>query len=748
MTRRLWMVASLLAAAAAAWLYLSFGPDNLLWAWSRLMAPAAALPPAVPATRIADALLVGVAIVYLVGFVPLSIATWMQGAHLTSLARAAAASADSGADELSAARLAMLRSEAERASPWQLLLQFDLVGIGDDAGGPPQRRASIERAAIISDLVAHQSAASLFRGLALICLCLGLFAVVAQTISNMLGTDLLQRPAGGLELAATRGLLSAVTAVIVAGSIDLVSRLANAAIRQRAETLGRRFDRLSRSHHRFEDWDREPILSAEPIPPLAVGRAADIDDIADRTAAMLERSQRQITDRIDGTLQALVGNSIRPMLHEVSRVLSVLSTQAGNMVDAVDRRLGEQRDDARQIAEIAASTRDEIAKQTAVMLERSHRQLAGSIDDALHSLADTAIRPMLQEVSGLLSALSSQAESIARTLDRRLVEQRDDTRQIAEAVNATREELARQTAILLERSRQQIAETAGDDPATTAGAIQPLLQEVAGLLTALNSQAEAVAGTLDRRLAEQRDDARQIAEAANVTREELARQTAVLLERSQQQIAERVDGALQSLGGGTVRPVLQEVSRLLEVLSSQAAALVGALDRGLAEQRDDGRQFAEAAAVGSRQIAALLGELHQATDRSASALEQRLDRLIASQETLQKAIQSAPAASRAPVAAAAGVPLPAGSPPISLTAPSDLPEHDALALLSRFLSESRPDGTPFAAAAPGQNGRFVPDAALADSAATNDWAKRVAELRRSTADLTRDLPMLRPDGSK
>lgn len=800
MTRRLWMAASLLAAVAAAWLYLSFGPDYLLWAWSRLIAPAAALPAAVPATRIADALLLAVVIAFVVGFVPLSLAAWMQGAHLTSLARAAAAAAESGADEVSAARLAMLRAEAERQSPWQLLLQFDLVGMADDSHGSAQRRASMERGAIVSDLVAHQSAASLFRGLALICLCLGLFALVAQTISNLLGTDLLQRPAKGLELAATRGLLSAVTAVVVAGFIDLVARLVNATIRQRAETLGRRFDRLGRNRRRLNEWDREPVLSAEPIPPLSSGRAGDIDDIADRTEAMLERSQRQISARIDDALQSLSGDAIRPMLQEVSRVLATLSTQTGNMVEAVDRRLAEQHEDARRLAEITATAREEMAHQTAAMLERSHRQLAASLETAVERIAEAAARPLQQEVSGLLANLNGQVETIAAALDRHLAGQRDDTRRVAEAADALREEMARQTALLAEPSHRQLVAVAEggapalaaisdqgvsdligalraqadsvaealdrrlaeqrDDtrriadaaeamrgevarqttflveqsqrqvvPAAEAGApvlaaaMQPVLQEVSDLIGALRAEAEAIAGALDRRLAEQHAEIRRIVETAGATREDIAAQTAALLERSHAQIGARVDGALQSLGGATVRPVLQEVSRLLELLSGQAGTLVETLDRRLAEQREDNRQAAEATAAGTRQLAALLAELQQVTGRSTGAVAERLDRLIASQETLRQAARPAPSA---PVGALApGRPAGAADP-------------DPLAMLSRLLADSRRTGGQPAPEAPARNGA---------AAAEGDWARRLADLSRSTADLTRDLPMLRPGGS-
>jgi hypothetical protein len=60
-------------------------------------------------------------------------------------------------------------------------------------------------------------------------------------------------------------------------------------------------------------------------------------------------------------------------------------------------------------------------------------------------------------------------------------------------------------------------------------------------------------------------------------------------------------------------------------------------------------------------------------------------------------------------------------------------------MLSRFLSETRRSGmTAPETTGTAQNGHV----------GAGSWSDRLAELRRSSADLTRDLPALRPDGSK
>ena len=720
MTRRLWMVVSLLAAAAATWMYLGSGPDTLLWAWSRIMAPVAVLPAAVPATRLADALLVGLAVAYLVGFVPLTIASWLQGAHLASIARAAAGAAAAGADEVATARLAMLRTEAERPSPWQLLLQFDLVGVDSAPGAASQRRVSSERAAIIGDLVAHQSGASLFRGLAWMCLCLGMFALVAQTISNLLGTDLLQRPSKGLELAATRGLLSAVTAIVVAALIDLGARLAAAAIRYRAEMLGRRLDRLARSRRGHGDWDREPVLTAEPISAMSISTPSSRDEVVERTAALIERSEQQISHRVDEALQAVTGKAIRPLLQEISGALAVLTHQADRMAESLDRRLAEHREDARRLAESAAAAREEITRQTAAMLERSQQQMAESLERALQTLADRTMRPLLEELSGTLTVLTSKVGTVEGVNDRDHADPQEDARRIAEATAAAHEETVKQTAALIERSQQQVAQSIDrtvrhlvDDT------LRPMLQELSGLLTVAVERTGTIGEALDRRLSQQHEETQRIAELAAAARDEIAQQIAATFERQDQQLANRVDGALERLTGATVRPMLQEVSRLLEVLSSQAGALVGTLDRRLSEQQEDGRRFAEAVTAGNRDLATLLNDLSDAMKRSAATMEERLDRLIAAQER--------------------SIPAPEDSRPTSMppaVAGSEQSGQDVLAMLSRFLKET--GGTGATPSAPRQNGQE----------GSASWSDRLAELRHSFADLTRDLPALRPDGLK
>jgi len=602
-----------------------------------------------------------------------------------------------------------------------------------------------------------------------------------------------------------------VTAVVVAGFIDLVVRLVNATIRQRAETLGRRFDRLGRNRRRLNEWDREPVLSAEPIPPLSSGRANEIDDIADRTEAMLERSQRQISARIDDALQSLSGDAIRPMLQEVSRVLATLTTQTGNMVETVDRRLAEQHEDARRLAEITASAREEMARQTVATLERSHQQLAASLESVVERIAEAAARPLQQELSGVLGNLSDRIENIAAALDSRLAEQRDDARRIAEAADALREEMARQTALLAEQSQRQLVPVAEggtpapaaisdhlvsdligamrtqaesiaealdrrlaaqlDDsrriadaaeamreemarqtgflveqaqrqivPAAEAGApalpaaIEPVLHEVSALIAALRTEAEAIAGTLDRRLAEQQAEIRRMVEAAGAARKDIAAQTAALLKRSDAQIGARVEGALQSLGGATVRPVLQEVSRLLELLSGQAGTLVETLDRRLAEQREDNRRAVEVTAAGTRQLADLLAELQKVTGRSTDAVAERLDRLISAQEALRQVARIA----APPAAQITAAPLVAPAAPSSTAGPAGpggAADADPLAMLSRLVAESRRAGDQPAPQLSESNGT---------AAADERWARRLAELSRSTADLTRDLPTLRP----
>ena len=256
--RLAWTLFSALVAVSAVALCMLSPLDPLRWAAEAAFGTGGlSLPAAVPVTRLAEAILAGLAIAQLLILLPLSADAWVDGGRRLAAARKAldGDATDQPQDPSSIGAVAA----------WQpLLALFAGQGGGRDAPQPVPGLAAAGLSAVVDDLVANQSGAGVFRSFPAVAIGLGLIALAAQLLP-VLAIGATDEPVA-LGAAAARGIWSLAAATAVAVVLGLISRLVAAALRQRAERLGDALDRAARQW-RAAQPDQSLIHISEPTRP-------------------------------------------------------------------------------------------------------------------------------------------------------------------------------------------------------------------------------------------------------------------------------------------------------------------------------------------------------------------------------------------------------------------------------------------------------------------------------------------------
>ncbi len=564
--RTLWIFFSVLVSAAVVAVYVMHPIDPLQWVAEMIFgAGAMRLPPAGPVTRVADAALAGAVVVYLLIFIPLSAATWLDGGRQSRAFRRAQAAASDTPGERAAS------GGDTSSSWWPLLAPYGRYG-GRGADMDDARSVSKSgRAAIIDNLVANQSAASVFRDFPVIAIGLGLIALIGQLLP-VLAADpaaVVGGSSSALGNATARGFCSLIASVVAAALFGLLSQLVGAVLRKRAESISGAAALAIRQRrwNVVEPAERRPIqpsLLVTPLPQSDAPRRLDVEDKliehgAARGSAISAEAGRAFAETVEKAIRDIQVNTLRPMLHDISRLLSLLGERAGNLVENVDDRLTRQ-------------------------AEQSQQMLAAA-----------------QENARLLSLLGERAGNLAETVGERLNQQVEQSRQVLTAGQETTRllaELGEQAGHLVanvdERSRAQ-----GEQSRQALAASQ----EGARLLTALGERVGRLAESVDDRLTQQTEQSRQILAAG----QEISRLLTVLADRPAAIAATQDTGRLP----GVDAAALQELRRSL------SEGLAGAI--GQAAERIDGS-------------AAAMTRIGMLLESASGTIDQKLDRLVAAQE--------------------------------------------------------------------------------------------------------------------
>lgn len=566
--RTLWILFSALVAGAAVAVYVISPIDPLQWVAELIFgAGTLRLPAAGPVTRVADAALAGAIVVYLLAFIPLSAATWLDGGRqLRAFRRAQAATNDGAGDRTAGA--------ADTSSSWwPLLAPFGRYG-GRGADMDDARSVSkTGRAALIDNLVANQSAAAVFRDFPVIAIGLGLIALIGQLLP-VLAADpgvIVGGSNAALGNAMARGFCSLIAAVAAAALFGLLSQLVGAILRKRAESIcGAAALAIRQRRWTVVEAERRPVqpsLLVTPLPQGDIPRRLDVEDKliehgGARSTAISAEAGRAFAESVEKAIRDIQVNTLRPMLHDISRLMSLLGDRAGSLVENVDDRLTQQTDQSRQI--LAAS--QETSRMLAMLGEGTGR-LADNVDERLKQQAEQS-RQMLaasQEISRALTVLAEGTGRLAADADDRSKWQTEQSQQILAAS-----------------------------------------QESSRLLSMLGERAGHLAESVDDRLKQQTEQSRQILAAS----QEVSRLLAVLADRP-------VASAAAQDSGGVLAGA--EAAALQELRQSLTEGLAGAI--GQAAERIDG----SAAAVS--RIGMLLesasGTIEQKLDRLVAAQEAR-----------------------------------------------------------------------------------------------------------------------------
>lgn len=487
--RNLWTFFSALLVAVLVALFLADPADPLLRAIGLALGPALqGVPAGEPITRVADALLIGALAAYLLIFLPLSILTWIAGGRQAALIRNAFG--DPGSDSPAHAL-----SVDTGTSWWPLLAPYAERLDGTPGPGPAPGDPAVKsgRTAAIDSLVAHQSGAAVFGDFPIIALGLGVIALIGQILPWLGGAA----PAGaGMDAALARGFCSLVAATAAAALFGLSSRIVAAVIRRRAESLLGALEREVRA----QSATRRPEPDSLAVTPLPTSSRLDRPLVEVATERLVQSSE--MTESVESAIRELHATTLRPMLQDISRLLSLLGERAGHLIATVDERLRQQAEQTRQLlaateqisralAEAAGSgavpgpdgstdlreLRGVLSDERAAMasqLAGIGQQLGARIDNAVEAAAQALARPLeaqAEAVRQMVERLQAVAAAMAETGN-----------ELVQSNRSIRQELERLT------SAQQPAASDNGAAATELAALARLAREGVESLSAMSRE--------------------------------------------------------------------------------------------------------------------------------------------------------------------------------------------------------------------------------------------------------------------
>ena len=710
--RTLWILFSALIAALVVALCIASPVDPLRWAADAVIGPALqGVPAGEPVARFADAALIGIVVAYLLAFIPLSSATWIDGGRRSAAIRAALMAPPSDAPSAP--------SSVDSATPWWPLLapyaaQADRDVPERPAGTSSGPSAKTGRSAVIDGIVAHQSGAAVFADFPVIALGLGFIALMGQLLpvlaadpGAIVGAG--STAAGGsVGDALARGFCSLVAATAAAALFSLVSRLMAAILRQRAESLCGALDQASRG------WGdtmapETASLTMTPLPQAARAPREGVDDalvehVAARIWQLPGAPGRDVAESVDNAIRELHATTLRPMLHDISRLLSLLGERAAHLVTTVDDRLGQQSEHTRQMLAATQQISQALSKRAgagtsaALPSDLAVDELRQALRDE-RSAAVALLRSTGEEITG---QLDTTLKSAARSIVRPLSVQAEAVRKMVEHIGTTAATLARSGSVIeqsvgaMEQQLVRLATTPQPLPGTVTADGGTV--DIAALVQPLATQAEAV---------------RHVVERIDAAAEAMARAGSMIVQSSGaiEQKLDRLTNLpeMQRSDGGS-GAAMENIAAVLQPLATQAEAV-----RQVAERID---AAAEAMARAGSMV-----------EKSTGALGQKLDRLADTPGALDGGSGSAAAAAD-----------------IAAIAKASREALESLAALSDQLKHTVPPAAVRDALPPlhVENG---------GDAAPGSWAQRVSALHRASIDLTSDLPALEipaatPEGSR
>lgn len=455
--RTLWILFSALIAALVVALCIASPVDPLRWAADAAIGPALqGIPAGEPVARFADAALIGIVVAYLLIFIPLSAASWIDGGRRSAAIRAALMTAPSDAPTAP--------SSVDSATPWwPLLAPYAAEADGEvperSAGPKAVPSAKTGRSAVIDGIVAHQSGAAVFADFPVIALGLGFIALMGQLLpvlaadpGAIVGAG--STAAGGsIGDALARGFCSLVAATAAAALFSLMSRLMAAILRQRAESICGALDQASRG------WGNTMVpeaasLTMTPLPQAVREQREGVDDalvehVAARIWQLPGAPGREVAESVDSAIRDIHATTLRPMLHDISRLMSLLGDRAAHLVTTVDERLGQQAEHTRQI--LAAT--QEITRALAALAARADvatdaagRGDLAAVDGLRQALGDerTAAAELLRSIGqDLTGQLDTALRTATRTIVKPIAAQSDAVRKVVERIDAAAEAMAR-----------------------------------------------------------------------------------------------------------------------------------------------------------------------------------------------------------------------------------------------------------------------------------------------------------------
>lgn len=719
--RPLWTLFSVLVAAAVAGLYVTSPIDPLQWLAGLIFDPATLrLPPAGPITRVADAALAGAAVGYVLIFIPLSFATWLDGGRQSRAFRRALAVAadDAGADP--AARPGGL------SSPWWPLLPLYDTDRAASAEGPePDPLTRTGRTALIDNLIANQSAAPFFREFPVIAIGLGLVALIGQLLP-VLATDPAAALAGarsGLGSATARGFCSLIAAVAAAAVFGLIFQLVGAILRRRAASICAAASlAVRRRKWLIGEAKREEANSGLLVTPVPRGLPQRIDNLDDKLIEHVApriphnpaAAGRDIGESVESAIRDLQATTLRPMLQDISRLLSLLGDRAGHLVETVDDRLKLQNENIGRILD--ASTEIGRAVSTLPAFGERAERLVATMEERLKSEGEQTGQMLAatSEISRALAALPAFGDRVERLVA--ALEERLNT-QLNSQLNSQ-------------------GEQAGQALAATA--------EIGRALSAFGDRSEQVATAVVEQMKAQSEQAGQILAATS----EIGRALAALAE-SQRSVPPLVAGtdstdlaALQALRQtldeerGATAETLQAIGReLTRTLDAALRGTARSIIKPVSAQTEAIRQAAERLDT----TAAAMARVGTLIEQSSGTLEHKLDRMVAAQEAMPAASGGADSTRQ----------LQEMTQDVAVVTRAAREALEAIAALSERVKLHQPGAVAAPAASlagwPANASPPPPAAAEPAGAEPRGWAQRIRALHRSSLDMTSDLPELEPE---
>jgi hypothetical protein len=514
--RTLWILFSALIAALVVALCIASPVDPLRWAADAAIGPALqGVPAGEPVARFADAALIGIVVAYLLIFIPLSAATWIDGGRRSAAIRAALMAPPSDAPSAP--------SSVDSATPWWPLMAPYAAQAERDvpelsAGPSAVPSAKTGRSAVIDGIVAHQSGAAVFADFPVIALGLGFIALMGQLLPVLAADPAAIVGAGSTAAgssigdALARGFCSLVAATAAAALFGLVSRLMAAILRQRAESICGTLDQASRG------WGdtmtpEAAALTMTPLPQAAREPREGVDDalvehVAARIWQLPGAPGREVAESVDSAIRDIHATTLRPMLHDISRLMSLLGDRAAHLVTTVDERLGQQAEHTRQI--LAAT--QEITRALAALAARADagadaagRGDLAAVDGLRQALSDerTAAATLLRSIGqDLTGQLDTALRTATRTIVKPIAAQSDAVRKVVERIDAAAEAMAR-AGSLVEQSTGALGQKL-DRLADTPGAMQggsgsvAAAEDIAAIAKASREALESLAALSDQ----------------------------------------------------------------------------------------------------------------------------------------------------------------------------------------------------------------------------------------------------------